>query len=256
MTKPVLSREASQELDRYTIENLGIPGLVLMESAGRAASAWILHNLHLLPKSSASEKTLLLSPQKSQPDFQSKNQNSILIVCGPGNNGGDGFVIARTLINFGFNPQVYYLGKASNLEQVNDANHNYQLLKRLNAQVHIIEESQELQKLEQKFNETTLIVDGIFGTGLIRPLEGFYRNAVQKLAASNIPCLALDIPSGLDTNTGQVLGAALPAQTTITFAAAKKGMFQNQGPDYCGIVQVAEIGIPQKYIQEYAQEHA
>ena len=155
-----------------------------------------------------------------------------LIVAGPGNNGGDGFVAARLLQERGFAPQVVFLGDAEKLPA--DARTAYEAWQAAGGKVQKTVPGEPF----------ALVVDAIFGIGLGRPAEGEYANAIKAINALGAPVLAVDIPSGLASDTGCRLGPAVYAHRTVSFFAAKPGLLTHDGPDCCGEVQVADLGIP------------
>ena len=201
MRLPLLTPAAMAERDRATIDEHGVPGLVLMESA---ASACV---------------RVLLS---AWPDRVARG---VFVLGGPGNNGADGLAIARRLAVLGVPVRVHLpLGASSDDARVQE---------RLARSVGV------------EFGEAPwpggVSVDALFGTGLSRPIEGALAAALERLEA---PILAVDIPSGVDGSTGRVLGAAVPAQQTVTFGAAKRGHLLHPGRSLRGDLVVADIGVP------------
>jgi len=213
----LVTARTMQDLDRYTIETLGIPGIVLMEVAGRACAD---HTAEILTE---------------------VELDTALVMCGPGNNGGDGFVVARHLSDWGFDVIVALFCKPDSIK--GDALINFNAMKRF--PVAVIDVEGELS--EDVFDEAArngVIVDALFGTGLERPVEGRYAEAID--TANGLPCprIAVDIPSGICSDTGRILGTAFNADMTVTFGSAKIGHFSHPGRACCGVVEVAEIGIP------------
>ena len=224
---PVLSREAVRELDRRAIEEYGIPSLLLMENAGRAC---------------ADEALAVLGERTG---------SRVIVLCGPGNNGGDGLVIARTLWNHGVAARVFCVGPLAKLDESSeDVRTNARLWRGLGRRIHAIETVEAVETLRAELAEAELVVDALFGTGLVRPLREPWAAAVRSVNACGRPVLAVDLPSGLDANTGAVLGEAVHADTTVTFVARKPGFTRDAGPEHCGRVVVAEIGIPRAFVQE------
>ena len=208
---PSLTRAQVRELDRRAIEEFGVPGLVLMENAGRGCAEWLRQ----------------LNPQRLPT----------LVVCGPGNNGGDGFVIARHLDNHGWPVSVWLYGDASRLPP--DAAIN----------LAIIQKCGLLNPPPQHFRGW--IVDALFGTGLTRPLGPPYDTLIAALNASGNPIFSVDIPSGLDCDTGEPLGPTVRAQYTATFVARKRGFDNPAAANWTGSVRVIDIGAPRRLIAEY-----
>lgn len=214
-----LDREAVRERDRRAIEELGVPALVLMESAGRAC---------------AEEVQRLLPSQPGAP---------VAVLCGPGNNGGDGLVIARTLANRGVAVDAWRCFPSERLQSMSaEVQANASMWERMGRDFLPLSSSEELLAARPILDRAPLVVDALFGTGLTRPLDAHYAAVVEAMAAAPGILLAVDLPSGLDANTGEVLGVAAPAVCTVTFIAAKPGFAKAEGPRLCGRVLVAEIG--------------
>ncbi len=223
-----------QELDRKTIEDLGIPGIVLMENAGRGCTEILLK------------------------EFMPELEGGCLVVAGPGNNGGDGFVIARHLLQKGFNVEVICL---CNLEKFKgDALTNLNICRGLDITIHQCPDESSLGERDALFRSVGVIVDAIFGTGLSREVGGQFARAVSLINESPARVLAVDIASGLSSDTGSVLGCAVRADCTVTMALAKTGHVNWPGILYTGRLHVVDIGIPPALISdaglqaEYFQE--
>lgn len=211
---PLLSRDEVRALDRAAIEQLGVAGVVLMENAGGQA-ARILCDA-----------------------FPSRLQR-VLIVGGVGQNGGDAWVIARHLLCAGHTPQCFLLGARARVH--GDAAVNLAALEALGQPVI---ELTTLEPLTSALRHASLVVDGLFGTGLDRPLGGLAAETVAALNAAGVPVMALDLPSGVDADTGQVLGCAVQAAVTVTFAAHKPGLVQHPGAGLAGMLHCVSIGVP------------
>ena len=223
----ILTGEQMRAADRHAIEALGIPSLELMEAAGAGIAAELL---------------------RRDPDLR---QKTVTVVCGKGNNGGDGLVIARTLWNHGVAARVFCVGPLAKLDESSeDVRTNARLWRGLGRRIHAIETVEAVETLRAELAEAELVVDALFGTGLVRPLREPWAAAVRSVNACGRPVLAVDLPSGLDANTGAVLGEAVHADTTVTFVARKPGFTRDAGPEHCGRVVVAEIGIPRAFVQE------
>jgi ADP-dependent NAD(P)H-hydrate dehydratase / NAD(P)H-hydrate epimerase len=162
----------------------------------------------------------------------------VLIVAGPGNNGGDAFVMARILRQAGHSVTVVLGGDASNLPA--DARAACQAFREAGGE--IVSEPPRVERLPP-----ALAVDGLFGIGLTRPIEGRYLEWVSWLNGLSCPVLAIDIPSGLDADTGRVLGCAVRATHTATFIALKPGLLTRDGPDLCGLITVHDLHLPQDH---------
>ena len=210
-----LSREEVRSLDVRAANELSLPTLVLMENAGRGA-AEVLFN------------------------WSGPEPRRILVVCGPGNNGGDGGVVARHLDAWGIPVRVVWLARPNDLR--GDAAVQWKILDKSGIDQLALPDS--VYRLEASLQEADWIVDGLFGTGLSRPVEGMMRSAIEAMNGSGKPILALDIPSGLDCDTGQPLGTAIRAKVTATFVARKTGFTHPGAAAYTGEVEVVGIGLP------------
>jgi NAD(P)H-hydrate epimerase len=213
MSPFTLTRDEVRELDRRAIDGFGVPGVVLMENAGRGCA----------------ELLMRLNPER----------RPTVILCGPGNNGGDGFVIARHLDNAGWPVWAMLQGKASEL--TGDAAVNFR----------IAHASQLVGDPANIFDGW--IVDALFGTGLNRPLSPPFDGWVAMINGHNCPVLAVDIPSGLDCDTGEPLGACVKATHTATFVAPKRGFLNPKSQAWTGEVHVIDIGAPRVLVDEYRQ---
>ncbi len=198
------------------MDELGIVSLVLMENAGRGATNAIC-------------------------EMFGDRLGRVVLVGGPGQNGGDAWVVARRLLLLGHRPIAVLLGDAARLR--GDAQINWALLGKLGVETAEVS-SDDAQSIEEYLASATIIVDGLFGTGLDRPITGGYADAITAMDAASAPLVALDLPSGLDADTGAVFGVAPHAALTVTFAGQKRGLHQYPGVEYAGEVRVADIGIP------------
>lgn len=249
-TEFYITREQAKELDRRAIQDYEIPGVVLMENAGAGAArfiqSFIIHSYsRQIP---IADNTL----QPAMSDLATSNQK-VLIVCGKGNNGGDGFVIARHLHNQNIPVQVFLIGKKEQIDPLSEAGINLKILQHTSIPFQEIHDPQEFQNLLTGFPQQTILVDAIFGTGLAGAVKEPYFSIIQTIAKANMNVIAIDIPSGLDSNTGCVLGIALPAKITITFGLPKQGFIRGEGCQYTGLVYVIDIGFPKELIFELAK---
>ncbi len=203
-----------QEIDRKAIEGLGIPGLELMENAGRSVYDMILEY------------------------YGPAEGNRVAIVAGKGNNGGDGHVVARYLKEDGAHVEIYLIGKKSQVK--GDAAENLMRAERIGIAIHEIEDSEDLIIPE----DTWVIVDAIFGTGFNGKLRQPYDHIIKKINQSGIPVVAVDTPSGLDGTTGRVTDPCINADITVTFGLAKIGQALYPGKANCGNLEVVDIGFP------------
>lgn len=255
-----LTREQVRELDRRAIEEYGIPSMLLMENTARACAD---EAERLLRIEGVSRAMARLRQPGSKDDIPRNVEElerwkarlhtagtPVVILCGPGNNGGDGLAIARTLHNRGHAVRVYYVGDPAELDKASaDVRLNAKLLRGLGIEIAELHEREQRKAAWPVFNEAPLIIDALFGTGLTRTIEDPFRAVIESANDADTPRLAVDIPSGLDANTGDILGVCIRADSTVTFVAAKPGFLQAAGPTFCGQVTVAEIGIPRAYIE-------
>jgi hydroxyethylthiazole kinase-like uncharacterized protein yjeF len=215
----VMSRDEVRAIDAWAINTLGIPGVVLMENAGRSCAELIEEKLQGIAKP------------------------KVCIFCGTGNNGGDGYVIARHLINRDFRITVVICGDPAKIK--GDAKINLDILERLGRPIEVLSpaDNNVANRIGRYTADADLLVDGLFGTGLRGPLSDEYQYLIERMNASRRPILAVDIPSGLDCDSGQPLGAAIRATWTVTFVAVKKGFTGTSASQYTGDIFVASIGV-------------
>ncbi len=217
-----LSREEVRELDRRAIEEFGVPGVVLMENAGRGV-AEVLVGLGC--------------------------RGPVVICCGKGNNGGDGFVIARHLDNRSIPVRVLLFARPEDL--TGDAAVNYQIIARSDLPVELYAgDFWDESALQGHLTKADWIVDALFGTGLTGSVRKPLDRVIAAINASRAHVLAVDIPSGLDCDTGQPLGPTVRAEHTVTFVAEKKGFANASAKEWIGQVHVVDIGAPRPLLQE------
>lgn len=212
----LFTREESREVDRVAIEELGVVSLVLMENAGRGATDAIC-------------------------DVFDDRLERVVLVGGPGQNGGDAWVVARRLFLLGHRPLAVLIGDSARLR--GDAKANWELLGKLGVETNELAPGRAAS-VGDILGDASLVVDGLFGTGLDRPIAGGYADAVSAIEAAPAPVVALDLPSGLDADTGAVFGVAPGAALTVTFAGHKRGLHQYPGVEHAGEVRVVDIGVP------------
>src|SRR5512133_3418309 len=213
----VLSREQAREFDLLAVARTQMPSVLLMENAGRGAA----------------EKLLAL--RNGNPGF-------VLVLAGPGNNGGDGFVLARRLLVLGHAVEVWLIGEQSKL--IGDAKVMWEAYRGLGGAHCVLSDAVDLPRLKAAIGAANVIVDALFGTGLTRAIDGLYARVIEATYGCSAFVYALDIPSGLDTNRGRALGVAVRAHATVTFGAEKLGHFTTAGVDYGGQLEVVDIGVP------------
>jgi NAD(P)H-hydrate epimerase len=179
----------------------------------------------------------------------------VLVFCGPGNNGGDGAVLARHLESWRFSVRVVWLAASKGLS--GDAALQWLILQNSGVdQSAWFDEYPDATKIDdaalaRNLETSDWIVDGLFGTGLARPIEGLNRRVIEAINESGKPILALDVPSGMDVDTGEPLGTAVRAVATATFAAAKLGFDAPGAAGYTGRVAVIDIGLPRSLLEPY-----
>ena len=206
-----------RELDRRAIQDLGIPSLVLMENAGRTTYRIL---------------------RREFPDLQGE----VAVLAGPGNNGGDGFVVARYLANAGLPVAVFLLGPRDRVSR--DGRVNLEILAHLGVAVAEVLTEADLNPALHRLAKAGLIVDALLGTGLNSPVQGLMAALIEGVNHLRAPVLAVDIPTGLSADTGKVLGVALRAEVTVTYGWPKLGQVLPPGRDYVGRLWQADIGIP------------
>lgn len=215
-SEPVrLTRAQVRELDRSAIEDCHIPGIVLMENAARG---------------------VVNAAMRMRRGVDSP---SAVIVCGGGNNGGDGLAVARHLHNAGWSVELLI---ASQKPYTGDALTNERIASAMNLRRRSMEEASDV--INPFANE--FVIDALFGTGLTRPAQPEQRVIIELMNASGLPVLAVDLPSGLDCDTGEPLGACVRATQTVTFVAEKAGFANPAAKQYTGDVIVADIGAPRE----------
>jgi NAD(P)H-hydrate epimerase len=220
----ILNRAQVRDVDRRAIQDYGMSGLVLMENAGRGVATTLLR---------------LLDGSTAKP---------VTIVCGKGNNGGDGFVIARHLDNAGVQVRVLLLADAKQL--TGDAAANCAILQKAGFTIDEFREPFDAARFDQAILGSAWLVDAILGTGAIGEPKSPLADAIDRMNASNIPILAVDLPSGLDCDTGLPAGHTIRAQQTCTFVAYKPGFFMPAAKPFVGEIEVTDIGVPRKLLEE------
>jgi len=221
----VVTAEQMRELDRLTIQKHGVPSLTLMERAGEAIARAILER------------------------FARNAKKGVLVVAGKGNNGGDGLVVARLLKKKRIPTEVALLARRDELSS--DAAHNLRAYTKLKGKVSEIG-ANELELLGQRISKNALIVDAILGTGMKNEIGGLFAEAITMINASSLPVVAVDIPSGLDSDKGTPLGVAIQAEMTVALGYPKLGEVTYPGLDYVGDLVVADIGIDAQAVAEVA----
>jgi hydroxyethylthiazole kinase-like uncharacterized protein yjeF len=214
------TREIIREIDRISIEEYGIHGLILMENAGRAVAKVVIQEF----------------PQSKR----------IAIFAGGGNNGGDGFVVSRHLISNGLDVTTYLTSEPQKYR--GDALTNFEILRKIGGKL------VDIRNGLSHYQEADVIIDALFGTGLDREVEGFYRDVIEFINSQPVPRIAVDIPSGLNADTGFPLGVSIKADITVTFVIPKIGLTIYPGIDYAGKVYVADITTPKSLEKDISSD--
>ena len=226
MDHPVLTRSQSRSVDRLAIEEFGFSGLVLMENAGRG-TADVLCRLGL--------------------------NGTAVICCGKGNNAGDGFVIARHLDLRGHAVRVLLWADPAELS--GDAAANFNILTKMKAPIEVFAEAHDAARLAKSIDGVAWIVDALLGTGARGEPRPPLDAVIEQLNAAAAPKLAVDLPSGLDCDTGSPASHTIRAAETCTFLAAKPGFFHPEAAPYVGRLHVCDIGVPRNLIAQAALRH-
>lgn len=220
-----LTRAQVREIDRRAIDEYGIPGIVLMENAARGAAAVILEAL--------------------------KPAGPVAIVCGRGNNGGDGFAIARHLSNAGLSVELFLACDPAKL--TGDAATNHLIAERLGLPRHRCDTPERIDAARTTLRGAAVVVDAVLGTGFsgeVRPPLDRVITVINEAHAGGVVVVAVDLPSGLDADTGRPSNATVRADLTVTFVARKAGFDAPGATEYTGRVYVADIGAPAGLVQE------
>jgi hydroxyethylthiazole kinase-like uncharacterized protein yjeF len=216
MVKKTVTVKQIQKIDDLAINRYGVQSLALMETAGRLVAEEIIAQL------------------------KNNTKKHVSIFCGLGNNAGDGFVIARYLINAEIKVNIFLIGKEEGLKE--DALVNYRVLEKMRCPINSCKII--TKKILNSIATSDVVVDAIFGVGLSRTIENPFKNVIEAINEHAKKIIAVDIPSGLNGTTGKVYGVCINANKTVTFSFAKKGFMKNEGPSKVGKVVVVDIGIP------------
>lgn len=231
----VLTRDQVRRVDALAIERYGMTGLVLMENAGRGAVDALLAFDPSLRGSAESER---------------RDAPQVVILCGKGNNAGDGFVIARHLDVRGVAVRVLLLAPPSEL--AGDAHANYSILQHTDVPIVDVSPSAIEPLLEQHAAGAPWLVDALLGTGATGEPREPFATAIRWMNAQPARRLAVDLPSGLDCDTGEPTNATVRADLTTTFVAAKPGFLVPQAKLYVGELRIVDIGVPPRLVREAA----
>ena len=212
--------ETTKKIDSFAINELKIPSMVLMENA---AISFVKHIY--------------------------ENEDNFLIICGKGNNGGDGYAIARQLFSKGKNVKIFCI---SNEDMSNDCMINYKICKNMGIKIFY-----EIEELDKLLLDCNVVIEGIFGTGLNSEIKGIYREIIEKIntASNNKAIYSIDIPSGINGDNGEIMGISVKADITISFVTYKKGFLNSKIKDYLGKVIIENIGLNETNINHLVKEY-
>ncbi len=225
MSIPVLDRDAVRELDRRAMQEYGIPGIVLMENAGRGCADTLC-------------RLGVAGP--------------VAICCGTGNNAGDGLVLARHLDLRGVTAELIFWSAPADLR--GDAGINYTIADKSRLPIHVCAGPDAMAQLERQLEGVTWIVDALLGTGAQGEPRSPLDRVIDCLNAHHAHKLAIDIPSGLDCQTGRPAAHTFRADHTCTFVAAKPGLVAPEARAWIGILHVLDIGVPRALLREFGVE--
>jgi len=209
----VVTAAEMRSFERRAIEEFGVSSRLLMENAGQGLAEMVLCH---------------------------QARKSILVVCGKGNNAGDGFVAARHLMHHGRRVTVALAADPDELK--GDARFNYQILKKQTSIVCLHESTLNLMRGILENHDT--VIDALLGIGLNAPIEGILAEIVKTINSSGLHTIAADIPSGIHADSGKILGIAIQADQTGTFGLMKAGLTKGEGPSHAGLVEIIDIGLP------------
>lgn len=215
-----MNRELMQEIDRITIQEIGIPSMVLMERAA-----------------------LKVYERVNRVIREKKRNGTVLAVCGIGNNGGDGVAVARMLHVAGISVEICIVGESSKASE------------QLKQQLEIAQRLGVPFAEEPSYNDYSIILDAIFGIGLSRPIHGSYEQVIEKINGSEAYVIAVDLPSGVNADDGSILNVCVQADETVTFGYQKVGLIRYPGAEMAGTVHVEDAGFPDQVYDLAMQRH-
>ena len=216
----IATTQIMRNIDHYCINVLGIPGIVLMENAALK----IIKNIR-------------------------SDNKKFVIVCSSGNNGGDGFAVARHLLNSGKNVEIFSLGSEENMSS--DTKINLNILRNMGVKIIKVNNNDDLEILRECIINCETTIDAIFGTGLTREVEGIYSLAITIINENSNYILSIDVPSGFNCNSGKVMGNCIKSNKTVTFELYKKGFLGYDADSLTGEVVIEKIGIPKSVVDKF-----
>jgi NAD(P)H-hydrate epimerase len=228
----VATAKEMQEIDRITIEKYGLAGTVLMERAGLGVVEKI-------------NKLFFQNSRFKIPNSKHELQRKVIVLAGGGNNGGDGLVVARILHNHGKDVEVFLSAKPEDLK--GDAKINYNIARKFGVKIYPIKKF--LTSHSSLSTSHFIIVDALLGTGLSKEVRPPLSKVIDRVNELSVPVVAVDIPSGISSDTGQIMGCAIKAQYTVTFGLPKRGHMLYPGAEYTGQLFVEDIGFPRRLLE-------
>lgn len=219
----IATSQIMRSIDKYCIDVLGIPGIVLMENAA-------------------------LKVIKNIPE----NNENFVIVCSSGNNGGDGFAVARHLLNRGNNVEIFSLGSEGNMSA--DTLVNLNIIRNMGVKIIEVNNNEDLEILRESIIHCEMTIDAIFGTGLSREVEGIYSLAITIINENSKYILSIDVPSGFECNSGKVMGNCIKSNKTVTFELYKKGFLGYDTDSFTGEIVIEGIGIPRSVVDKFHED--
>lgn len=214
MKKMILTREQVYEKEKQAYEKFLIPPLILMENAGRETA---------------------IEVRRALKKFANKK---VVVIAGPGNNGGDGMVTARYLYCWKIPVKVFIIFNPERAKE--PAFTNYKILVKMN----LVSELNNIEIFRKEIQDSGIVIDAIFGIGLVRPVEGKEKEIIKVINDGSRFVISVDVPSGIDSNTGEQYGIAVKADETVSFGFGKKGLYTEKGKYYAGKIKIVDIGYP------------
>ena len=222
----IVTAQEMRNIDAQTIQDMGIPGVVLMENAGMG---------------------VVYAIEERYGDRASRLPFVVSIFVGKGNNGGDGLVIARHLVNRGYHVKMYMMAEPDKF--TGDALVNLKIAQNMRLPMEFILSEEQLETHKARIAASDLLVDAIFGTGLKGAVRGYAASVIDYLNLTGLPIVAVDLPSGLEANTGKAEGPCIRAAVTVTMALPKRGLLLYPGADFVGDLKVVDIGVPYEVVE-------
>jgi len=214
----LVTTEQIGEIDRRAIEEYGIPGLVLMENAGLCVMGVL------------------------ESEFGNPASKKFAIIAGKGNNGGDGLVVARHLANNGAEVDIFLIARESEIK--GDAAVNLKIVRKIGLPLHQVTEEEDLNFFSSRLEKFDILIDALFGTGITGKIQGLPARIIEMMNQCHKPIVAVDLPSGLDADTGQAEGPVVKATITVTMGLPKVGLVVYPGARFAGKLVVGDIGLP------------